>query len=559
MAHSVLHHYVNPQIDDGDPDVAGPDEWNSQHDLIVDESLLDHNSLNNLTVGDPHTQYHNDSRALTWLGTRSTSDLPEGSNLYWTNSRFDTRFDSRLATKTTADLTEGSNLYYTDERVDDRVATLIQNGTGISWSYNDPSGTLTPTVTLAPFSTTNLSEGSNLYFTNERVDDRVAVLIQNGTGLSWTYDDTANTLTGNVTYPGSFSGFANPTASVGLSAVNGSATTAMRSDAAPALSQAIAPTWTGRHTWTQTEATSGAVSPKILTLTHSIQPTANITGTPRTIDISVLHDSGAFTVAGLRAISITSGLTASSGTLTKSVGIYINNSINAVGGTLTTGIGIEIDRLRSIGTYTTAVGIRINASSGTIGTDIAIQSLGGENRFVGNVKIGADSSPTVALDVTGVGLFTGQVRHLNQSVRVGNSSGTQTINQGTVNAVTFATESWDNGGIHSTSSNTSRLTASVAGKYCVIGGVLWSAQAVGTTTFLLCRISKNGTTIEGSRSYFPPISTMNNNGQGQNVCALIDLAANDYVELEVFYEDPGGGSRTLALTNCAFSMFYVSE
>jgi hypothetical protein len=42
---------------------------------------------------------------------------------------------------------------------------------------------------------------------------------------------------------------ANPTATVGLTAVNGSATTFMRSDAAPALSQAISPTWTGAHTW----------------------------------------------------------------------------------------------------------------------------------------------------------------------------------------------------------------------------------------------------------------------------------------------------------------------
>jgi len=39
----------------------------------------------------------------------------------------------------------------------------------------------------------------------------------------------------------------NPTALVGLTAVNGSAITFMRSDAAPALNQAIAPTWTGQH------------------------------------------------------------------------------------------------------------------------------------------------------------------------------------------------------------------------------------------------------------------------------------------------------------------------
>jgi len=48
---------------------------------------------------------------------------------------------------------------------------------------------------------------------------------------------------------GGFGGFANPTASVGLVAVNGVATTAMRSDGAPALDQGIVPTWTGLHTF----------------------------------------------------------------------------------------------------------------------------------------------------------------------------------------------------------------------------------------------------------------------------------------------------------------------
>jgi hypothetical protein len=42
---------------------------------------------------------------------------------------------------------------------------------------------------------------------------------------------------------------ANPTAQVGLTAVNGKLTTYLRSDAAPALSQSISPTWTGNHTF----------------------------------------------------------------------------------------------------------------------------------------------------------------------------------------------------------------------------------------------------------------------------------------------------------------------
>ena len=73
-------------------------------------------------------------------------------------------------------------------------------------------------------------------------------------------------LTGDVTTPGGScattivalpsTAFANPTASVGLSAVNGSATTAMRSDATPPLSQAIVPTWTGLHTFTAKQTTT---------------------------------------------------------------------------------------------------------------------------------------------------------------------------------------------------------------------------------------------------------------------------------------------------------------
>ena len=43
--------------------------------------------------------------------------------------------------------------------------------------------------------------------------------------------------------------FANPAASIGLSAVNGVASTAMRSDSAPALDVSISPTWTGSHTF----------------------------------------------------------------------------------------------------------------------------------------------------------------------------------------------------------------------------------------------------------------------------------------------------------------------
>lgn len=58
---------------------------------------------------------------------------------------------------------------------------------------------------------------------------------------------------------------ANPSASIGLSASNGSATTFMRSDAAPALSQAIVPTWTNPHTFSYASGPPIVIQPSLTT------------------------------------------------------------------------------------------------------------------------------------------------------------------------------------------------------------------------------------------------------------------------------------------------------
>lgn len=165
----------------------------------------------------------------------------------------------------TDDLAEGTNKFYTDERVDDRVDALLTAGTGISLSYDDSAGSLTITnsattdtesiqdivgaqlvtngthtnvtatyddagdgaidlsVTNLPNSalansaitingssvslggtrtldTDDLAEGTNKFYTDERVDDRVATMITAGTDISKTYDDSAGTLTLNSTY-----------------------------------------------------------------------------------------------------------------------------------------------------------------------------------------------------------------------------------------------------------------------------------------------------------------------------------------------------------------------
>lgn len=57
--------------------------------------VTDHGALTGLS-DDDHTQYHTDARALTWLGTRSTTDLSEGSNLYYTAARANAAIDTRV-------------------------------------------------------------------------------------------------------------------------------------------------------------------------------------------------------------------------------------------------------------------------------------------------------------------------------------------------------------------------------------------------------------------------------------------------------------------------------
>jgi hypothetical protein len=56
----------------------------------------------------------------------STSDVPEGTNLYYTDARFDTRF----GTKTTSNLAEGSNLYFTNARAIAATLTGYTSGAG---------------------------------------------------------------------------------------------------------------------------------------------------------------------------------------------------------------------------------------------------------------------------------------------------------------------------------------------------------------------------------------------------------------------------------------------
>ena len=87
--------------------------------------------------------YYTDARVNTVFGQRTTDSLSEGStNLYYTTARANADFDTRIATKSTDDLAEGSNLYFTDERAQDALGSSFvhSNHSNITATYDDPSG-----------------------------------------------------------------------------------------------------------------------------------------------------------------------------------------------------------------------------------------------------------------------------------------------------------------------------------------------------------------------------------------------------------------------------------
>jgi hypothetical protein len=106
----------------------------------------------------------------------TTSNITEGTNLYYTDARFDTR----LATKDTADLSEGTNLYYTDARA--RAAISVS---GNAIAYNSSTGVITANFEESPTFTGNVIVSGNLTVTgtttwldstNTQISDKNIVL-----------------------------------------------------------------------------------------------------------------------------------------------------------------------------------------------------------------------------------------------------------------------------------------------------------------------------------------------------------------------------------------------
>lgn len=125
--------------------------------------------------------------------------------------------------------------------------------------------------------------------------------------------------------------------------------------------------------------------------------------------------------------------------------------------------------------------------------------------------------------------------------RVYNDANVSVANAGAGTALTFNTERWDTGNFHSTSSNTSRLTAPTAGLYSIGGCVRFAASSAGTRAVAL---RLNGSTVIDD--VFIDVDSAI--AHTIKVGTEYQLAAGDYVEL-VAFQDSGGALNVLAAAN----------
>jgi hypothetical protein len=143
-------------------------------------------------VDSQNLTYNPFSNTLSVTNFVSTTNFEVQGNLNVTGTI--TFFQSQvgsIANHNTDALAEGTtNLYFTNERVDDRVANLISGGTGISASYDDNGNLLTLSADFGEFDTSSIVEGTKLFFTDARARG----------AISATGDISYNSSTGVISY-----------------------------------------------------------------------------------------------------------------------------------------------------------------------------------------------------------------------------------------------------------------------------------------------------------------------------------------------------------------------
>lgn len=197
---------------------------------------------------------------------------------------------------------------------------------------------------------------------------------------------------------------ANPTATIGLTAINGSATTFTRSDGAPALSQAIVPTWSGQHKFQVGAIFSGALVAAVASSTGvdfvsgharvlSIGPNTTTIGqltlSQGSSDSSVYRDSMTFNTSG--GVSINAPL---SGIALGVTGVASQSVAAFADATATAGVAasVQVNRPANPTNNSIAAGACLQLSSGNgVGQGYSMVQNTGTQLELWNLPAGGSS------------------------------------------------------------------------------------------------------------------------------------------------------------------------
>jgi hypothetical protein len=121
-----------------------------------------------VNVDDSSIEISGDSLQVKALGITNAMLAGSIANAKLTNSSITINSQSISLggshTFSTTDIGEGTNLYYTDERVDDRINALFVAGEGIDFTYDDANGTFTVDAELATASNKGVASFSSANF-----------------------------------------------------------------------------------------------------------------------------------------------------------------------------------------------------------------------------------------------------------------------------------------------------------------------------------------------------------------------------------------------------------
>lgn len=132
------------------------------------------------------------------LTARSTSDLSEGTNLYYTDARVDSYVNTSI---NTTDIQEGTRLYYTTARADSdakNAISVVDNGGDGSLSYNSSSGEISYTGPSASDVRAHFTGGTGVTITSG------SIAIGQTVATSDSVEFAGMTITGDLTVGGSY-------------------------------------------------------------------------------------------------------------------------------------------------------------------------------------------------------------------------------------------------------------------------------------------------------------------------------------------------------------------